>query len=87
MYIIAEGSAVYAILLTFDCGIVKIKHFIRHINRVIEKGLDGLYQSEDTVDGKIQISVICQCSPIYKDFSLLMLITVMKYDQLDTLLT
>ncbi|MHC5614344.1 MAG: dynamin family protein [Nostoc sp.] len=42
--------------LTFDSGIVKIKHSISQINRVIQKGLDGLYQSEDTLDGKIQIS-------------------------------
>ena len=41
--------------MTFNCGIVKIKHSISHINRVIEKGLDGLYQSEDTLDGKIKI--------------------------------
>ncbi|MEH2048054.1 dynamin family protein [Nostoc sp.] len=42
--------------LTFDSGIVKIKHSISHINRIIEKGLDGLYQSQNTLDGKIQIS-------------------------------
>jgi hypothetical protein len=42
--------------LTFDSEIVKIKHSISHINKVLEKGLDGLYQSEDTLDGKIQIS-------------------------------
>ncbi|WP_193197036.1 dynamin family protein [Nostoc sp. MG11] len=42
--------------LTFDSGIVKIKHSISQINQVLEKGLDGLYQSQDTLDGKIQIS-------------------------------
>ncbi|ACC79321.1 dynamin family protein [Nostoc punctiforme] len=42
--------------LTFDSGIVKIKHSISQINRVVEKGLDGLYQSQDTLDRKIQIS-------------------------------
>lgn len=42
--------------LTFDSGIVKIKHSISQINQVIEKSLDGLYQSQDTLDGKIQIS-------------------------------
>lgn len=42
--------------LTFDSGIVKIKHSISQINQVIDKGLDGLYQSQDTLDGKIQIS-------------------------------
>ncbi|MFN6464473.1 MAG: dynamin family protein [Nostoc sp. DedVER02] len=44
--------------LTFDSGIVKIKHFISQINRVIEKGLDGLYKSSSALDGKIQISEI-----------------------------
>ncbi|MDZ8095354.1 MAG: dynamin family protein [Nostoc sp. DedQUE05] len=42
--------------LTFDSGRVKIKHSISQINRVIEKGLDGLYKSNGTLDGKIQIS-------------------------------
>ncbi|MFW9258467.1 dynamin family protein [Nostoc sp. CALU 546] len=42
--------------LTFDRGTVKIKHSINQINRVIEKGLDGLYKSNGTLDGKIQIS-------------------------------
>ncbi|MEH2000469.1 MAG: dynamin family protein [Nostoc sp.] len=42
--------------LTFDSGRVKIKHSISQINRVIEKGLDGLYKSKGTLDGKIQIS-------------------------------
>ncbi|MEH2414121.1 dynamin family protein [Nostoc sp.] len=41
--------------LTLDSGRVKIKHSISQINRVIEKGLDGLYQSVDTLDGKIKI--------------------------------
>ncbi|MEH1822989.1 MAG: dynamin family protein [Nostoc sp.] len=42
--------------LTFDSGRVKIKHSISQINRVIEKGLDGLYKSNGTLDGKIHIS-------------------------------
>lgn len=41
--------------LTFDSGRIKIKHSISQINRVIEKGLDGLYQPVDTLDGKIKI--------------------------------
>ena len=42
--------------LTFDSGMVKIKHSISQINRIIEKTLDGLYKSNGTLDGKIKIS-------------------------------
>ena len=42
--------------LTFDSGKLKIKHFITQINRVIQKSIDGLYQFEDILKGKIQIS-------------------------------
>lgn len=41
--------------LTFDSGRIKIKHSISQINRVIEKGLYLLSQSEDTLDRKIKI--------------------------------
>ncbi|MEH2383931.1 MAG: hypothetical protein V7K27_34430 [Nostoc sp.] len=44
--------------MTFDSGRVKIKHSISQINRVIEKGLDGLYKSKGTLDGKIKISEV-----------------------------
>ncbi|WP_292779717.1 dynamin family protein [Nostoc sp. NMS9] len=42
--------------LTFDSGKLKIKHFITQINAVTQKSLDGLYQFEDILKGKIQIS-------------------------------
>ncbi|WP_174710444.1 hypothetical protein [Nostoc sp. TCL240-02] len=42
----------------FDGGIVKSKHSLSQINRVIEKCLDGLYKSQDTLDGKIKISEV-----------------------------
>ncbi|WP_375512687.1 dynamin family protein [uncultured Nostoc sp.] len=42
--------------LTFDSGKVKIKHFITQINRMVQKSLDGLYQFEEILKGKIQIS-------------------------------
>ncbi|MEH2262738.1 dynamin family protein [Nostoc sp.] len=42
--------------LTFDSGKLKIKHFITQINRVVQKSLDGFYQFEDILKGKIQIS-------------------------------
>ncbi|MEH2460707.1 dynamin family protein [Nostoc sp.] len=41
--------------LIFDSGRIKIKHSISQINRVIEKGLYLLSQSEDTLDRKIKI--------------------------------
>lgn len=42
--------------MKFDSEIVKINHSIPHINKFIDKGLDGLYQSNDTLDGKTKIS-------------------------------
>lgn len=42
--------------LTFDSGRVKIKYSISQVNRIIEKALYLLSQSEDILNGKIQIS-------------------------------
>lgn len=42
--------------LTFESGKVKIHQSIEQINRVINKSLNSLSQSEQTLEGKIQIS-------------------------------
>lgn len=42
--------------LTFESGKVKIHQSVEQINRVINKSLNSLSQSEQTLEGKIQIS-------------------------------
>ncbi|MBD2292691.1 dynamin family protein [Anabaena sphaerica FACHB-251] len=42
--------------LTFESGKVKIHQSVEQINRVIHKSLNSLSQSEQTLEGKIQIS-------------------------------
>lgn len=42
--------------LTLESGKIKITQSVEQINRLIHKSFDGLYQSEETLDGKIQIS-------------------------------
>ncbi|OYD96504.1 dynamin family protein [Nostoc sp. 'Peltigera membranacea cyanobiont' 210A] len=44
--------------LTFDSGKLKIKQFITQLNRVVQKSLDGFYQFEDILKGKIKISEV-----------------------------
>ncbi|MBD2388538.1 hypothetical protein [Cylindrospermum sp. FACHB-282] len=44
------------IFLTLESGKVKIQQSVEQINRVIQKALNGLSQSEQTLEGKIQIS-------------------------------
>ncbi|MEH2284003.1 MAG: hypothetical protein V7K90_22205 [Nostoc sp.] len=44
--------------LTSDSRKLKIKCFVTQINRMVQKSLDGLYQFEDILKGKIQISEV-----------------------------
>ncbi len=42
--------------LTLERGTLKIKHSITEVKGLIQKGLDGLHQAEDALDGKIKLS-------------------------------
>ncbi|MEH1912216.1 MAG: hypothetical protein V7L05_06520 [Nostoc sp.] len=44
--------------LTSDSRKLKIKCFVTQMNRMVQKSLDGLYQFEDILKGKIQISEV-----------------------------